>query len=200
MIKGYRNKDVTLSLPEGKTLRDVKWFFVWCDDYSVNFGDVAIPKNLDYPRPQKIGSLKGVHEVLSDNIVIVDAQTLLVPNFSYDGEAPGIFTKTDFLSNWAKLRHSIIPLDAKFWVGHGIKPTPNGIRIPDENGREAPLIKYDKKTIVLTLPGDLTVFDIGHFGVWCEAFTVDFGHVRIPEGVKVPPSLRMLGISPQVKF
>lgn len=51
---------------------------------------------------------------------------------------------------------------------------------------------------MLTLPGDLTVFDIGHFGVWCEAFTVDFGHVRIPDQINVPPSLKMLGISPQV--
>jgi Electron transfer DM13 len=58
--------------------------------------------------------------------------------------------------------------DAKFWVGRGIKPSPNGLRIPDENGKEAPLRRYDRKTIVLTLPGDLTVFDIGHFGVWCE--------------------------------
>lgn len=51
--------------------------------------------------------------------------------------------------------------DAKFWVGRGQKPTASGIRIPDENGRETPLRKYDQKTIVLTLPGDLTVFDIG---------------------------------------
>lgn len=80
---------MTLSLPDGKTLRDIKWFFVWCDDFSVNFGDIAIPKNLDFPRPQKVGALKGVHDVVSDNIVIVDAQTLLVPNFSYDGQAPG---------------------------------------------------------------------------------------------------------------
>lgn len=52
--------------------------------------------------------------------------------------------------------------DAKFWVGRGQKPTVSGIRIPDENGRETPLRKYDQKTIVLTLPGDLTVFDIGN--------------------------------------
>lgn len=89
--------------------------------------------------------------------------------------------------------------DAKFWVGRGPKPSSNGVRIPDENGREAPLAKYDKKTVVLTLPGDLTVFDIGHFGVWCEAFTVDFGHVKLPDNINVPPSLKMLGISPQVK-
>lgn len=96
-----------------------------------------------------------------------------------------------------------------------MKPSPNGLKIPDENGKEVPLRRYDRKTIVLTLPGELTVFDIGHFGVWCEgkffskffftflinffaAFTVDFGHVRIPEKINVPPSLKMLGISPQV--
>lgn len=89
VLNRYRNKDITLSLPEGKTLRDINWFSVWCDDFAVNFGDVSIPKNLDYPRPQKIGALNGVHEVSSESIVIVDAQTLLIPNFSYDGEAPG---------------------------------------------------------------------------------------------------------------
>ncbi|KAL7731008.1 hypothetical protein ACLKA6_014229 [Drosophila palustris] len=177
LTRRYRNKDITLSLPEGKTLRDVKWFSVWCDEFAVNFGDVAIPSTLDFPRPQKISALRGVHGVSSDNIVIVDAQTLLVPNFSYDGEAP----------------------DAKFWVGRGQRPSPEGLRIPDENGKENPLRRYDRKTIVLTLPEDLTIFDIGHFGVWCEAFTVDFGHVRLPEGLNVPPSLKMLGISPQVK-
>uniref|UniRef100_A0A182MK65 DM13 domain-containing protein n=1 Tax=Anopheles culicifacies TaxID=139723 RepID=A0A182MK65_9DIPT len=176
VLRRYRNEDITLSLPEGKTLRDIRWFAVWCDDFSVNFGDVQIRNDLDFPRPTKIAGLSGVHDVTSDNIVIVDAQTLLVPNFSYDGEAP----------------------DAKFWVGRGPAPTSQGIRIPDENGKETPLRRYDKKTIVLTLPGDLTVFDIGHFGVWCEAFTVDFGHVRIPDQINVPPSLKMLGISPQV--
>lgn len=178
LTKRYRNKDITLSLPEGITLKDIKWFSVWCDEFAVNFGDVSIPNSLDFPRPQKINNLGGVHGVKSDNIVIVDAQTLLVPNFSYDGEAP----------------------DAKFWVGQGERPTPNGLRIPDENGKENPLRRYDHKTIVLTLPDDLTIFDIGHFGVWCEAFTVDFGHVRIPKNLNVPPSLKMLGISPQSKL
>ena len=70
-------------------MRDFKWFSVWCDEFAVNFGDVTIPKTLEFPRPQKVASLSGVHEVSSDNIVIVDAQTLLIPNFSYDGEAPG---------------------------------------------------------------------------------------------------------------
>lgn len=72
------------------------------------------------------------------------------------------------------------------------------MRVADENGKEDPLRKYDKKTIVLTLPGDITVFDIGNFAIWCEAFTVDFGHIQIPKNLNVPPSLKMLGVSPQV--
>ncbi|KAJ8972482.1 hypothetical protein NQ317_006022 [Molorchus minor] len=145
--------------------------------HNVNFGDVKIPKDFDYPRPQKIDAMQGVHAITSDNIVIVDAQTLLIPNLSYDGEAP----------------------DAKFWVGKGTKPSPQGIRVPDENGKEVPLRRYDRKTVVLTLPGDLTVFDINHFGIWCEQFTVDFGHVLIPQDLNIPPSLKMLGVSPQVR-
>jgi Electron transfer DM13. len=83
-------------------------------------------------------------------------------------------------------------------VGTGPHPSPQGIRVPDENGKEEPLRRYNRKTIVLTLPGELTVFEIGHFGVWCEAFTVDFGHIQIPANVNMPPSLKMLGVSPQV--
>ncbi|XP_017786521.1 PREDICTED: protein Skeletor, isoforms B/C-like isoform X1 [Nicrophorus vespilloides] len=178
VLRRYRKEGVTITLPDGKTLNTIKWFSVWCEEFEVNFGDVKIPRNFDYPRPQKIDALRGVHAVNSDNIVIVDAQTLLVPNLSYDGEAP----------------------DAKFWVGSGSKPSPQGIRVPDENGKIMPLRKYDRKTVVLTLPGDLTVFDIGHFGIWCEAFTVDFGHVQVPQSLNIPPSLKMLGVSPQSKL
>jgi hypothetical protein len=81
VLKRYNNKDITLTLPEGKTLKDIKWFSVWCDEFAVDFGNVMIPKNLEFPRPQKIGGMHGIHAVHSDNIVIVDAQTLLIPNF-----------------------------------------------------------------------------------------------------------------------
>ncbi|OXU29814.1 hypothetical protein TSAR_013407 [Trichomalopsis sarcophagae] len=176
VLKRYRKKDITLTLPEGKTLANIKWFSVWCDEFAVNFGDVKIPRNFDYPRPQKLEGLSGIHGVSSEPVVVVDAQTLLIPSFSYDGTAP----------------------DAKFWVGAGPSPSPQGIRVPDENGKEVPLRRYDRKTIVLTLPGDLTVHQLGHFGVWCEAFAVDFGHVQIQQGLNIPPSLKMLGISPQI--
>lgn len=178
ILKSYDRKDIVLTLPQGKHVRDLKWVSVWCRAFEVNFGEVTFPDRVDYPRPQKIGSFDGVHEVSSGRIVVVDAQTFLIPNFNYDGQAP----------------------DAHFWVGSGRKPGPEGILVPDENGSEKPLRGYDSKTLVLVLPGDLTVHDIDWLSLWCIAFFVDFSFVPIPKNLNVPPSLRMLGIEPQTKL
>ncbi|XP_045115427.1 protein Skeletor, isoforms B/C-like isoform X1 [Portunus trituberculatus] len=175
----YRNKDVTLTLPEGKTLKDIKWISIWCRAYSIDFGHVMVSKNLDYPRPQKVDALPTFqHDLSSDRVVVVDAQTFLIPNFNYDGQAP----------------------DAYFWVGKGSRPDNNGIVVPDENGSEEPLKKYSGKTIVITLPGELTVFDVDYLGVWCRAFSANFGHIRLPSTLNIPPSLKMLGVAPQTKL
>lgn len=64
-------------------------FYLFVIYLQVNFGDIKIPRGFDYPKPQKLGSLSGIHGVSSEPVVIVDAQTLLIPSFSYDGEAPG---------------------------------------------------------------------------------------------------------------
>ena len=53
---------------------------------------------------QKISSFNGIHDVNSGRVVVVDAQTFLIPRFSYDGQAP----------------------DAHFWVGNGNRPGPEG--------------------------------------------------------------------------
>jgi len=174
----YRKKDIVLTLPGGKTLKDARWLSVWCRAFDVNFGELIFPDRINYPRPQKIDPFDGIHEVQSDRIVVVDAQTFLIPAFSYDGQAP----------------------DAHFWVGKGNRPGPEGNFVSDENGSDDPLRKYHKKTLVIVLPGDLTVFDLDWLSVWCIAFFVDFGHIRVPENLNVPPSLRMLGIEPQTKL
>jgi len=178
LAKSYDNQDLTLTLPEGKTLKELKWVTLLNREEFDVLGEVRIPTGFDYPRPQRLNALSGIHKVNSDRIYVVDAQTFLIPNFTYDGAAP----------------------DAFFWVGHGNKPTPNGIQVPDENGKIEPLRRYDAKTLVLTLPGELTVFDIDWISVWCRAFTIDFGHIRIPKTLNVPPSLKMLGVAPQPEY
>ena len=107
VLKAYRGENIVLSLPSGKTLKDVSWISVWCEEFEVNFGEVYLPNNFKYPRPQKISSFNGIHEVTSGRVVVVDAQTFLIPRFSYDGQAP----------------------DAHFWVGNGNRPGPEGNKL-----------------------------------------------------------------------
>ena len=38
-----------------------------------------------------------------------------------------------------------------------------GVYVADENGSQDPLRRYDEKTLVIVLPGELTVFDIGKY-------------------------------------
>lgn len=35
-LKRYRNEHLTITLPEGLTLHDIKWFYVWCEDFAVS--------------------------------------------------------------------------------------------------------------------------------------------------------------------
>lgn len=39
------SEDIVLTLPEGKTVDQLKWISVWCRDFDVNFGHVNFPKN-----------------------------------------------------------------------------------------------------------------------------------------------------------
>ena len=71
ILASYRNEDIVLTLPGGKTLRTIRWLSVWCDAFGVNFGEVRIPRQLRYPRPQKIRAFDGIHDVSSDKCVIV---------------------------------------------------------------------------------------------------------------------------------
>ena len=65
-FQSYRKKDLVLTLPGGRTLRDLKWISVWCRAFDVNFGEVNLPDRLKYPRPQKIQSFNGIHDVKSE--------------------------------------------------------------------------------------------------------------------------------------
>lgn len=36
VIRRYRKEGVTITLPEGKSLNNIKWFSVWCEEFEVN--------------------------------------------------------------------------------------------------------------------------------------------------------------------
>jgi hypothetical protein len=188
-LERYVNKDVVLRLPEGKTLREIPWLSIWSRQLKSSAGEIMINRReLVIPRPLEIAPLSQLaHGLKSGPITIVDAQTLLVPDFHYDGLGP----------------------DAYFWLTRGPNglAASNSVKLKDENGLTRPLRKYQGETIVISLPDEFTVYDFDYFGVWCKQFGVNFGQTQLPGGglqmaaaARVPPSPKMLGIKPENKL
>ena len=50
-----------------------------------------------------------------------------------------------------------------------------------------PVGRYTDETIVITLPAGITVFEVRWLSVWCDRFTVDFGHVMWDNNNILPP-------------
>ncbi|XP_030759313.1 protein Skeletor, isoforms B/C [Sitophilus oryzae] len=174
-LKAHNNTDIILRLPNGKRIRDIRWLSVWCRRFTVDFGEVFIPPNLEVPRPRVLPEFKRIaHGLRSDNISILDAKTFYIPNLHYDGGGP----------------------DAYFWVGNGSDPASFGIKVPNEMGSLEPLRSYLGEDIEIQLPGSLTVYDIDWLGVWCVQCRQNFGHVMIPKDLDVPPALGQTKISP----
>ena len=103
-------------MPDGKKVTDVKWlsiydltfqvmfhvdsfilYRIWVNLHSrallkkkENFGDVFIDEGFEPPSSQKLTELsRRAHRVSSLAVVIVDAKTVLIPEFNYDGLATG---------------------------------------------------------------------------------------------------------------
>ena len=77
----------------------------------VDFGSVLIPADVDPPQPKQLAAFEQLaHGLASDQIIVLDDKTFLIPNFFYDGAAP----------------------DAFFWAGQGDEPSADGIKVPNE--------------------------------------------------------------------
>lgn len=167
VLRKYDREDVVLSLPREVVSNKIKWFSVWCRQYAVNFGELIFPANVSVPEAQTIDALSQLaHGVSSDPIVVKDIKTLFIVNLQYDGRGP----------------------DVHFWAGKGPAPSENGFQIPDERGTYDNLGPYYSKDVLLTLPGNKTVYDIDWLSIWCSEFKIDFGSVIIPKNLNnLPP-------------
>ncbi|XP_053947186.1 protein Skeletor, isoforms B/C [Anastrepha ludens] len=168
ILQAHNNTDIILRLPMGKRIKDIRWLSVWCRRFTVDFGEVFIPPNLDVPKPRVLPEFKRLaHGLRSSNISVLDAKTFYIPNLHYDGAGP----------------------DAYFWVGNGSEPNIMGVKVPNEVGSLEPLRGYQGEDIEIQLPGSLTVYDIDWLSVWCVEYRHNFGHVFIPKDLDVPPAL-----------
>ncbi|XP_067619466.1 protein Skeletor, isoforms B/C [Eurosta solidaginis] len=168
ILQAHNNTDIILRLPMGKRIKDIRWLSVWCRRFTVDFGEVFIPPNLDVPKPRVLPEFKRLaHGLRSSNISVLDAKTFYIPNLHYDGAGP----------------------DAYFWVGNGSEPNIMGVKVPNEVGSLEPLRGYQGEDIEIQLPGSVTVYDIDWLSVWCVEYRHNFGHVFIPKDLDVPPAL-----------
>ncbi|CAB3361583.1 Hypothetical predicted protein [Cloeon dipterum] len=175
ILPAISNADIILRLPFPKRIRDIKWLAVWCRRFTVNFGDVFIPPNLEIPKTRVLPEFKRLaHQLRSGNISILDAKTFYIPNLHYDGAGP----------------------DAYFWVGNGSEPNEFGIKVPNERGSLEPLRGYQGEDIEIQLPNNLTVYNIDWLSMWCVQYKHNFGHVMIPKDLDVPPALGQTKITP----
>ncbi|XP_060806924.1 protein Skeletor, isoforms B/C [Amyelois transitella] len=171
ILERYHDAEIRLKLPEGKRLSRIKWLAIY-DIRSQNaFGDVYVPDEFEPPAPRTIGSLAAANSgaappVASQPIRVLDAVTLLIPEFRYDGSGEEVY----------------------FWTGSGAQPSPHGRQIPDEGGYLEPLRKYAGEDVTLSLPGGLTVFDVDWLAVWDAGGRAALAAALLPADLNVPPA------------
>eukprot|EP00091_Calanus_sinicus_P005865 TRINITY_DN16398_c0_g1_i1.p1 TRINITY_DN16398_c0_g1~~TRINITY_DN16398_c0_g1_i1.p1 ORF type:complete len:156 (-),score=55.44 TRINITY_DN16398_c0_g1_i1:432-875(-) len=94
----------------------------------------------DY-RGQFIGSLNSYHHQVSGDVYAVDADTLLLQNFVYDGNGKDTF----------------------FWAGSSNRPGSKGFIVPDKSGRTNVLDRYLNEEFTIKLPSQKRITDLKWF-------------------------------------
>ncbi|UYV60882.1 hypothetical protein LAZ67_1002664 [Cordylochernes scorpioides] len=89
VLRRYSGQNLVLTLPNGRKIRDIRWFSVWCRTFTANFGWVRIPGGLEVPRETAIGTLPSFsHGLRSGPVILRDVKTILISKLYYDGAAP----------------------------------------------------------------------------------------------------------------
>nr|XP_027204866.1 protein Skeletor, isoforms B/C-like [Dermatophagoides pteronyssinus] len=167
-LRQYINRSIRIRLPDDKTIHTIRWFAIWDIRSQKNFADLFIPEGFLPPTPQTIAEFSQLSNgIKSEPIVIVDAKTIRIPSFTYDGHRK----------------------QAYFWVGQGPQPNSAGERIPNELGYLEPLGPYRDDLVILELPGNMTIFDINYISVWDQELSENLGSVIIPAELNIPPAL-----------
>ena len=174
-LRRYINQDITLKVAEDKKINSLKWFSVWDIRDNRNFADIYIPEGFEAPSPKRIAEFAQTsHGVKSGAVTVLTSKTIKISDFSFDGSSG---------------------THVHFYVGTGPHPNPSGKRIPNEAGYLEALGRYESETILLTLPGEMTVFEMDWLAVWDDEHQESYGHVNIPEGLNIPPSLAIVKVS-----
>jgi len=115
-------------------------------------------------RGQLIGSLNSYHHQVSGDVYAVDADTILLQNFVYDGNGKDTF----------------------FWAGSSNRPGSKGFIVPDKSGRTNVLDRYLDEEFTIKLPSQKKITDLKWFSVYDLSTQSNFGDIYIREGFEPP--------------
>ena len=150
-------------------IQDLKWFAVYDLTEYEAYGSLFIPEGFEPPGTQELSHLEGKsNDIEADRVLVLDSKTIMLEKFYYDGKGGN---------------------GVHFYAGRGPQPSPKGSVVPNELGYFEPLRRYYNEDVKISLPGDTTVADIRWFSVYDMDHQRDLGHVIVPEGINVPPSL-----------
>ncbi|KAI0564420.1 Cytochrome b561/ferric reductase transmembrane [Gracilaria domingensis] len=109
-----------------------------------------------------IGDLSEIDHDVSGTVYAINDRTLEIEGFNYDGIGPA----------------------GVYWVDRGSVATREGVIAPTAGTCEiiTSLPEFRDETVRIELPDNLTLSDVGHFSIWCEAVGTSFGGVDINAG------------------
>merc|ERR1711990_416116 len=140
---------------------------VCCEDGAASAAGKSIASSAAIGK-RKIGSFVNIWHDIAGEVFALDDQTILIEDFTYDGQGP----------------------DAFFLAGTSGRPSKNGqvvLPFPDKEktfaytDKDIPILGRftGDQDIVLKLPPGRKVSDLKWVSVWCRDFVVDFGHANI---------------------
>lgn len=170
----------------------VRWLLLLCAipwtsaqyDYDYDYGDEGFG-DTDFSRAQKysgklVGKFSSHHHQVGGSLFVVDEKTLLLKDFTYDGQGKDTF----------------------FFGGGDASPSPSGFIVPNEYYRTNVLHRYLKQEFTLTLPPGKRVTDLQWFSVYDIETGSNFGEVIFPNDFQPPQKQHlqaMEGISNNVR-
>lgn len=172
ILKKYVDADITLILPNKMAISQIRWLAIWCRKFQADFGHIYFPKNLYAPRAVRIGSFRNASEGVNDSgVVIKDSKTFLIHNFNIN-DLPEVYFAAAIRSEHISGNELVVRLPVK-----NTKPSEKG------SGFE----------ITLSLPNDLSVFDVSHLFVFSSNQLKIFAQLPIPNDPNIPPSYNKAG-------
>lgn len=165
----YNDADIVLTLPSPLTTRNMVWLSVWCEAFSVDFGNVLFPANVRVPRPTVIGQFSDeANGVSSGNVTVRDVNNVNVKAFTCSCSQSDVqFVGDMFQAIAEKL-----------------------VTFQQSGGRSANLDTAAGLRLNLTVPAPRTVMEFDFIGVHSFDDGVTLARIPLPSPLLVPPNLR----------